>query len=263
MSYLIIVLAIIVILLIYYIYTKITATPTVGNNIDLTQSPAVIKSSTITNPYSASYTIGVWVYVSNFDTTSNNIGDFLKYETTGVNKKTLFSLVMDSTIPILRCKLLLSDDTNYQTITITSENERFPIQQWVYVVVSVSPSFVECYLNGRFVSATRTGTYTNSNSVTTVKGLKIISPTAGTDVEAGPTFRFGAKGTINSESNSGRPNGCPVVLTGLSRWDSPQSAGDIYNNYMKGNGYNSSLFGSYHLDINLKKGKDNYKVPVF
>jgi hypothetical protein len=262
MSYLIIVLAIIVVLLIYYIYTKITATPTVGDNIDLTQPPVVIKSSTITNPYSASYTIGVWVYVSNFDTTTNNIGDFLKYEVGTTSKMTFFSLVMDQNVPTLKCKLLLNSgnsgtpsEPKTQDITITSENERFPIQQWVYVVVSVSSTFVECYLNGRFVSATRVSS----------RGLKVSTPLAGEDPEAGPTFKFGARGTTNNgvSPSATRTNGCPVVLTGLSRWDSPQSAGDIYNNYMKGNGYNSNIFGSYHMDINLKKNKDNYKVPIF
>jgi hypothetical protein len=136
---------------------------------------------------------------------------------------------------------------------LTSENESFPIQKWTYVVVSVSNTFIECYLNGRFVSASKVDP----------AGLYALEPAAGADIESGPTFRFGAKGT-KMDSGSIRSNGCPVVITGLSRWDSPLSAGDIYNNYMKGNGNNSSIWGSaYSMDINLKKDKNVYTLPVF
>ena len=255
MDYLIIILAIIVILLIYYIYTTITAPPVLGKNIDLTQLPVVIKSSTITNPYSANYTVGVWVYISNF-TQNSQIDRFLTYGTTAVPN--MFSLRMDSGQPLLKCDVLVNDSTGTpkyktQTVQLTSENESFPIQKWTYVVVSVSHTFIECYLNGRFVSATKV----DSN------GPYVLEPAAGADIESGPTFRFGAKGT-KMANNTVRANGCPVVLTGLSRWDSPMSAGDVYNNYMKGNGNSSSAWGSaYGMDINLKKDKNVYTLPVF
>jgi hypothetical protein len=255
MNYLIIILAIVVILLVYYIYTIVTATPVVGKNIDLTQPPVMIKSSTITNPYSANYSVGVWVFISNF-TQNSQIDRFLTYGTTANPK--MFSLRMDAGKPLLYCDVLVNDSTKTpkytpQSVQLTSENESFPIQKWTYVVVSVSNTFIECYLNGRFVSASKV----SSN------GLYVLEPAAGADIESGPTFRFGAKGS-KMDSGTIRPNGCPVVVTGLSRWDSPLSAGDIYNNYMKGNGNNSSIWGSaYHMDINLKKEKSNYTLAVF
>ena len=253
MNYLIIILAIIVIVLVYYIYSIITAPPVVGKNIDLTQPPVVIKSSSITNPYSANYSIGVWVFVSNF-TQNSQIDRFLTYGTT-TNPK-MFSLRMDAGKPLLYCDVLVNNGNKSfitQSVQLTSENESFPIQKWTYVVVSVSNTFIECYLNGRFVSANKV----NSN------GLYVLEPAAGADIESGPTFRFGAKGT-KMDSGSTRSNGCPIVVTGLSRWDAPLSAGEIYNNYMKGNGNSSSIWGSaYHMDINLKKDKNNYTLPVF
>jgi hypothetical protein len=163
MNYLIIILAIIVILLVYYIYTVVTATPVVGKNIDLTQPPVVIKSSTITNPYSANYSVGVWVYISNF-TQNSQIDRFLTYGTTKNQK--MFSLRMDTGKPLLYCDVLVSTgpstpilatSNNYKTqsVQLTSENESFPVQKWTYVVVSVSNTFIECYLNGRFVYAVK------------------------------------------------------------------------------------------------------------
>jgi hypothetical protein len=253
MNYLIIILAITVILLVYYIYTVVTATPVVGKNIDLTQPPLVIKSSTITNPYSANYSVGVWVYISNF-TQNSQIDRFLTYGTTKNQK--MFSLRMDPGRPLLYCDILVNNGSNTfttQSVQLTSENESFPVQKWTYVVVSVSNTFIECYLNGRFVSAVKVNT----------NGLYVLEPAAGADIESGPTFRFGAKGT-KMDNGSTRSNGCPVVVTGLSRWDTPLSAGDVYNNYMKGNGNSSSMWGSaYSMDINLKKDKNVYTLPVF
>lgn len=253
MNYLIIILAIIVILLVYYIYSVVTATPVVGKNIDLTQPPVVIKSSTITNPYSANYSVGVWVFISNF-TQNSQIDRFLTYGTT--KNQQMFSLRMDSGKPLLYCDVLVNEGNKSfkkQSVQLTSINESFPIQKWTYVVVSVSNTFIECYLNGRFVSASKVDT----------NGLYVLEPAVGADIESGPTFRFGAKGT-KMDGGSIRSNGCPVVITGLSRWDAPLSAGDIYNNYMKGNGNSSSIWGSaYRMDINLKKDKNVYTLPVF
>jgi hypothetical protein len=66
------------------------------------------------------------------------------------------------------------------------------------------------------------------------------------------------------DDGSVRQTGCPVILTGLARWDSPLSAGDIYDNYNKGNGMSSGAFGpSYHVDVNVKQDSTNYVLPIF
>jgi hypothetical protein len=83
------------------------------------------------------------------------------------------------------------------------------------------------------------------------------------DVNSAATFSFGSKGTV-MDSGVTRENGSPVMLSQLTRWNTPQSAGDIYNEYMKGNGQQGSMFGSsYHLDINLSQDKSVYSLPVF
>jgi len=267
MNILIVILAIVVLLLAYYIYTVVTAVPVIGKNIDLTQLPVVVKSTSITNPYSANYTIGVWIYVTNF-TSSNIIGAFLMYG----KADNRFFLEMDPDTPDLYCNIRTTKSTTgtsptpiYQRIKINNTSESFPVQSWTYVTVSVSSTFIECYINGRFVSATKVSNGVFSNSAS-----------SGEAKDAGPAFTFGAKGTTvtKSSTTSGgvttvtssstiRPDGSPIFLTGLSRWDYPLSAGDIYNNYMKGNGY-SNIWGSpYHVDVNVKKGTDNYVMNIF
>ena len=267
MNILIVILAIVVLLLAYYIYTVVTAVPVIGKNIDLTQLPVVVKSSSITNPYSANYTIGVWIYVSNF-TSNNNIGAFLMYG----KADNRFFLEMDTNTPDLYCNIRnakAATPYEYQKIKINNTSESFPIQSWTYVTVSVSSTFIECYINGRFVSATKVIS----------DGLFSNSAASGEGKDAGPAFTFGAKGTTitrsststttgvttlnTSTSTTTRIDGSPIFLTGLSRWDYPLSAGDVYNNYMKGNGY-SNIWGSpYHVDVNVKKGTDNYVMNIF
>lgn len=260
MNILIIILAIVVLLLAYYIYTVVTAVPIVGKNIDLSQLPVVIKSSSITNPYSANYTIGLWMYVSNFEST-NKIGIFLMY---GKGTNTFF-LEMDKASPNVHCNIRDANTTaQFQRIKINNAGEAFPIQSWTYVTVSVSSTFIECYINGRFVSATKV-----------TNGIFTSAATVGEAADAGPSFTFGAKGTVHTYTTTSagattittgtgtRESGSPIFITGLSRWDYNLSSGDVYDNYMKGNGY-SSIWGSpYHMEINVIKGTDNHVLHVF
>ena len=252
MNILIIFLGIVVILLLYYIYTVINAVPSVANNIDLTKPPPEIKSSSISDPYSANYTFGVWIYIFNFSS-NNQISRFIMYGDAKNNgPKSYWSLRMDTISPTLYCDILVnktgSSDSQTQTVKIT---DNFPIQKWVNVVTSVSAGFIECYLNGAYVLAQ---TLTNS----------IYQTTPPTDPNAGATFKFGGQGTTMDDGTTVRQNGSPIVLNMVSRWNYPLSAGDVYNNYNKGNGQATNLWGpAYHMNLNLAQGTNNYVLPIF
>lgn len=251
MNFLIIVLAIVIILLAYYIYTVLSAVPVVGKNLDLTLAVPSVKPSSIKNPYSVNYTIGVWVYIFNFN---EQIDRFLMYGDKTYNEKNcLFSLRMDPIYARMYCDVLVKKSdggTTVQSISLTPANDTFPIQKWVYVTVSVS-KFIECYLNGQFISATQ------------VSDAGVFPAPAPVDPEAGATFSFGGKGT-KTDNGITRTNGASLSLTGLSRWDEPLSAGDVYNNYTKGNGYEKSPFGpAYHMNVNVSQGSNNYKFNIF
>ena len=231
MSTLIVILAIIVILLGYYIYTVMNAVPTVASKLDLSVAQSPVDPKLIKNPYSTNYTIAAWVYITNY---TANIGQFLKYGDKRTPSDVIFALNMDTTRPRLFCQVLTTN--GIQKVDLTGEMDAFPIQKWVYVVVSVS-NFIECYLNGQFVNAVQIN---NQGAPAT-----IIAPP---DVASGATFSFGK---------------CPIVLTGVSRWDTPLNSGDVYNNYSKGNGYEAGLFGpGYKISLNVKRGTDTYNLPI-
>jgi hypothetical protein len=250
MTYLIIILAIVIVVLIYYIYSVLTRPPRLGNRIDLTKVPVTILPSAIKNPYSINYTISTWVYIHNFPQ-NNNIERFIMYgdaEHSGPNS--MWSLRMDLNTPTLFCDILANNEDSGNYVESIKLTDNFPIQKWVYITTVVSFGYIECYLNGAFVLAQSLDT-----------GVYQVNPPSNPDKWA--TFTFGALGTTMDNGRS-RENGCPVVLNLVSRWDYRLSAGDVYNNYNKGNGEPINMFGpAYKMNINLERGNDKYVLPVF
>jgi hypothetical protein len=264
MNTVIIVLGIVIVLLAYYIYTILTATPVLIKNINLMESVPAIPPSKISDPYSVNYTVGVWVYINNF---SPQIERFLMFgDNTYKGAGSLFSLRMDTKSNNLYADILVNKMTTPPASIPTSKilpvlinitPDAFPIQKWVYVAVSVSYNFVEAYINGKFMTAVNI----HNNSSYGING--VFQAQAPKDINSAATFSFGSKG-VPMDSGSTRENGSPVMLSQLTRWNTPQSAGDIYNEYMKGNGQEGSMFGpSYSLDIQLRQDKSVYTLPVF
>jgi hypothetical protein len=258
MNYFVIILGIIVVFLIFYVYTIVTAVPVIVKSVDLTQPVANIPPSSITNPYSVNYTVGVWVYVDQF---TPEIGRFLMFgDATHNGANSLFSLRMDTRGNNLYADVLVNQIGGGSTIMpvlLNLTNDSFPIQKWVYVVVVSSYNYIEGYLNGKFMTAVNI----SNNTSYGVNG--IYQAQAPKDVNASATFYFGGQGSV-TDNNSTRLNGSPVVLSQLSRWDSPLTAGDVYNNYMKGNGQQSSIWGqSYNMDVVIRQGKNKNVLSVF
>lgn len=245
MSYLIIILAIVIIILLYYIYSFITSVPRVANKIDLSKGSPTIDPTQIKNAYSKNYTISMWVYVKNLNAA---FPELIKYGTplTPNNWWTLdigSGTGSGSTInPTLKCSVKTRASTSnavasMEPITIT---DNFPIQKWVYISTVVTDNYVECYLNGAFVTAKKLN-------------HPIDIPVEPTEEASAATFTF-----------STSPVKPQILINLVSRWDYPLSAGDIYNNYLSGNGEPTSYFGpSYTMDINLARGKEKYVLPVF
>jgi len=138
-----IVLGVIVIILIYVLYTfyvkkssvLVTTASLKGSNTPITALSA---------PQSTRYAYGIWVYIN---TWSPNVA------------KTIFSrannidLYLDSDKATLKCKITQSPEPNPpQIITIT---DNFPIQKWVCVVISADGQFIDCYLDGKLMNSNK------------------------------------------------------------------------------------------------------------
>lgn len=262
MNTLIIVLGVVIVLLAYYIYTILSAVPTIIKTVDLTQAAPVISPTTITNPYSVNYSVGVWIYINQF---TPQIGRFLTFgDKTYFGAQSLFSLRLDTQRSILYADILVNKIAAPGSTTLTPtilpvqlNLDAFPIQKWVYVAVSVSYNYVEGYINGKFTTAV------NINNNTTFGINGIYQAPAPKDPQSSATFSFAGLGSTMDDGTV-RQSGCPIILSQLSRWDTPLSSGDIYNNYIKGNGHKGNMWGpSYHMDINLRQDSNVYSLPVF
>jgi hypothetical protein len=263
MNILIIILGIIVVFMTYYIYTILTAVPVIIKRLDLTKSASIIPPNTINDPYSINYTIGVWVYISQF---SPKIERFLMFgDKTYYGDNSLFSLRMEPNGSNLYADILVNKVSSTSTtmtpsilpVLLNSKNEGFPIQKWVYVSVSVSNNFIEAYINGKFITAVNIHNNTNFG----ING--VFQAQAPQDLNSGATFTFGGKGS-SMDNGTIRDNGSPIVLAKLSRWSVPMSAGDVYNHYIKGNGQESNIWGpNYNLNVVLSKDTNSYTLPIF
>lgn len=136
MNYVIIVLGIIIVFLLYYMYIWLLTPPVIKRTAKLNETNPPIAY--LKDPTSLHYSYGVFLYVNSWDNTKEKVI---------ISRDKNFTLYLDATTPTLYCKMYLDDDTT-QLITITNN---FPLQKWVYIVLSVDSQIIDVYLNGKLV----------------------------------------------------------------------------------------------------------------
>lgn len=202
MDAIIIVLIIIIIVLIYFLYssTKKASANTSSQLYNLNNGITAINSSELTNPKSQSFSYSTWIFVNTWSTTTTK----MIYNTPNV-----ISLALGTVSPTLTVKI----GTNANApITIT---QNFPIQKWVYVVVSVDSQTVDCYLDGKLLTSTQ---------------LSILPVMSDTYAISFGTF--------------------DAYLTGFKYESKPLNPQQVWTNYMAGNGYTG---GKYGVNVALTK----------
>jgi hypothetical protein len=201
---LIIVILILVLYLVYYVGFSSQIL------IDLNKTNASIAFDDIKNPANTSFTYSTWIYINNWSSTAKKI-----CEAKNPSAETKFKLYLDNNQPILKADIYTTDNSpKTKTVTITNN---FPIQRWVYIVVSVNDAIIDCYLDGKLVKSQQlthlpdmTGTYI---------------------IEYG---RFDA------------------FLTKFSRISKPTDPQTVWNSYMDGNGF-SNYGPSYGFSFAVTK----------
>ena len=233
MDYTIVILGVIVVILIYILYRYFSTTSTtLTTKADLkTVHPAI----PITNATSVRYAYGVWVYVNSFTggnykpifqlpTSANTISAATTVVMTGNN----IQLYLDKTNPILYCNILTTTPTPQIQIT-----PNFPLQTWVYVVISVDNNYADFYLNGKLIKSIQL--VAPQTQITAVTPQIFIGDTvAGTDIQ----------------------------IAGFYRWSKPLNPQEVWSNYLAGNGNPmSSMISSFGMNVALVK--DNVEQSKF
>uniref|UniRef100_A0A6C0LRB3 Lectin/glucanase superfamily protein n=1 Tax=viral metagenome TaxID=1070528 RepID=A0A6C0LRB3_9ZZZZ len=224
MNYTIIVLGIIIVFLVYYLYINyISASKTILKSVDLNSANPDI--TLVDKAENVSYGYGAWVYINSWDQNKSK-GIF--------SRSNNISLYLDTNRPILKCDISLNSvnagtPTTNQSIIIT---ENFPLQKWVYIIVSVDAgsgngTIVDCYINGKLVKSSKITSDAKQPGSATVSPIKI------------------GAGTI-----------WDAVLAKFTRFTKPVDPQTAWDNYLSGNG-STGLFSIGNFSANLAVLKDN------
>lgn len=208
MNYTVIILCIIAVILIYVLYVYFVKKSNV-----LSQSANLNSSNppitTISSGNSTRYAYGIWVYVNTWNDLSKNI----------FSRPGNISLDLAADTPTLTCTIQQTPGPS-QPITITNN---FPIQTWVYIIVSADGTIIDFYLNGKLVS---------SNKL------------------AGSPTQPSTNSTITYGS------GWDCYVAGFQNWSGPIGPQEAWDTYLKGHGNSVSQFFSQY-GVNVAVTKDN------
>jgi len=246
MNYTIIVLGVVVIILLYILYKYFTTTSVSLSSLASlnTSLPAIPM---LANSTSRNYAYGIWVSVNSwnnniykviFSRPSLNTSPFNALSGTNCNSKlpqyltvskptaSQISLYLDNTTPTLYCYIDQPDTSCNNKVGPIALTTNFPLQTWVYVVVSVQNQYIDLYLQGKLVKSVQL------TSVPTQPGDDSNSVSLGTD--AGTPTWDASVAKFQYYTNSLNPQ-------------------DVWSNYMAGNGQKmlGTSFSSYGVNVDL------------
>jgi len=218
---------IMLIILIYVIYYMLSSAQTLS---DLnTQQPAIVFDK-IVNPNSIRYTYSMWLYVNVWPGEKTTI--FSAETKDGVIKYT--KLYLSAGKPELKCDIYVTgteigtSGTLGQSVSKeVSITTNFPMQRWVYIVISMDGTVIDCYLDGKLVRSMDLGTATDVASV--------------------------SKGTNEYTITFGKFN---ALMTSFKRIDGATDPQTAWNQYLAGNGHESTVSSSYGFKFSVNRDKD-------
>ena len=219
MNPVVIFLGIVVVVLLWFLYTYyLSAGALSSGQVNLNSGSTTIEKDKLTNPGSSNFSYGLWVYVN---TWSNTAEKMIMSRGTAANG---FNIKLGQTTPILTCQLPTSLTTP-DNFTITNT---FPIQKWVYVIISVDGMTMDAYLDGKLViSKQLTNLITGDTTSPLVLGGSTPSP--------------------------------DIYLTKINWWPTSMNPQLAWNNYMQGNGLPSSS----QYNVKLEVLQDNVQQKQF
>jgi hypothetical protein len=215
MNVTVIILIVVIVILAYYLYRLSTKKNDTASQLYYLKTPTTISSDTLTNPKSARFSYAAWVFVNTWNIPTGNSGsNNVLYMVAG--EQPIIGLALASQTPELKTMIYGNE------ISIT---KNFPIQKWVYVVISVDSTTVDCYLDGKLVASR--------------KLTNVVTIPSNYSITIGPTP-------------------LDTYITGFKYYDTPLNPQQVWSYYMAGNGYAG---GKYSVDLAIKK--DNKIVTSF
>jgi hypothetical protein len=224
MNTIIIVLGVIILLLVYILFTYFSSTSTQLNasaNLN-TIAPAI---TSINNPTNTRYGYSIWVYINNWDNNANKVI---------FSRSKNLKLYLNKSSPTLNLDVKMNDGST-QTMVITNN---FPIQKWCFIAISADNQFFDAYIDGKLVNSQRFYSQNPTNSTG-------IMPAVPLDTTV-PVYLG------NSDTSTVNFTAFDAYVAKFQRFTSPIDPQTAWSTYMSGNGGNRML-SSYGINLNILK----------
>jgi hypothetical protein len=244
-----IILGIVIIILVYvlYKYFSSTATTLQSSLINLSTGAAPPAITTITSPTNNQFAYGIWVYINNWDQGKNKVI---------FNHKDVVTLYLMNNQPTLVVDVQMQNSTTSPATTVTSTNitSNFPLQKWVYIIVSLDNQFLDVYLDGKLVKSAR---LTDANGVAMPK-IPPSSPSIYLGNNSnGNELASALSGSGAAAKSKSTGDAWSAWVTYFYRWSTPMDPGTAWKYYMKGNGQNSLLGNISNYGVKMQVTQNN------
>jgi hypothetical protein len=216
----------IVLAIILYYFIFASGTTVLSDKLDLSIQQPPVPIGDIAQPASRKYSYEMWMYVYNFQGTS----EYIISRDSGSNNSKNIGIKLDGSSPklILEYTATVNSSASAKTVTIT---DNFPLQTWSHLIVSVDDKYIDIYMNGKLIKS--------------IQDVNIDTPSATSTITYGKTNCYLAK---------------------LSRTVMPTDPQTAYDNYSAGNGENplAKYLSSFGLSMTLQKNNQDYsKITLF
>ena len=209
MNYTLVIMGVILVIIVYILYKVIDEKGrTISGKKDLSKGASAVNVKNTGKADSTRYYIGAWLYVNN--TSASNV-DIFKIKD---SFHTYLTLELTNSAVL---KYIAKKDSGTATHVIM---DNFPLQKWVYVVISVDNTVVDLYIDGKLI---------RSHKVDDIEQVGESS-----DIEFGRLDAFIAK---------------------MEREPKPMDPSYAWSKYMEGNGgnYFSRMLANYGGTLTLTK----------
>lgn len=222
-----VILGIVLIFVLYYFLNR-SGTAVLSNKLDLSTPQTAIPIDKIPDPSSRKYSYEMWMYVFNFQGTSQYI--ISRGSVADATKKNI-GIRLDGSSPKLMLDYTATATGTPSAQKSVSITDNFPLQTWAHLIVSVDDKYIDVYINGKLIKS--------------IQDANIDTPSPTAIIEYGITNCYLAK------------------LSRTSMATDPQTA---WNNYTAGNGENpmAKYLSSFGLSMTLQKNSQDYsKITLF
>lgn len=232
MNVAVIVLAVILVVVLYFLYTNYVNSSSI-KPIHLTEINQPVDLSLVSNPGSLRFSYSFWIYVNSLSVIPVGNATHPSGSPNGVIN--IFTVKNGDGQQAMQ--LNLDSQGNMSTNLYNGSGmsniyilQNFPIQSWRYVVVSFDNSVMDIYLDGKIV---RSQQLKNDNK----QSFNYYAPTSPAQIK-GSSVQYS--------------QGADIFITKFQRLSSPMDPLTAWSYYSYGSGASSSM-ANYNLDLSITK----------